>query len=68
MENNAVEIDFGQELGERQIRRVYLITYSQVDMKKMASFHRETKRIIRPIQNTGRASWKTIKMGESMTT
>ena len=37
MENNAVEIDFGQELGERQIRRVYLITYSQADMKKMAN-------------------------------
>ena len=37
MENNALEIDFGQELGERQIRRVYLITYSQADMKKMAN-------------------------------
>ena len=36
MENN-VDIDFSQELGERQIRRVYLITYSQADMKKMAN-------------------------------
>ena len=37
MENNVVDIDFSQELGERQIRRVYLITYSQADMKKMAN-------------------------------
>ena len=37
MENDIVEIDFGKELGERQTRRVYLITYSQADMKKMAN-------------------------------
>ena len=37
MENNVVDIDFSRELGERQIRRVYLITYSQADMKKMAN-------------------------------
>ena len=37
MENNAVESDFGQVLGERQTRRVYLITYSQADMGKIAN-------------------------------
>ena len=37
MENNVVDIAFSQELGEKQIRRVYLITYSQAIMKKMAN-------------------------------
>ncbi|CAB4021339.1 Hypothetical predicted protein [Paramuricea clavata] len=37
MENNAVESDFGQALGERQTRRVYLITYSQADLGKIAN-------------------------------
>jgi hypothetical protein len=37
MENNAVESDFGQALGERQTRHVYLITYSQADVGKIAN-------------------------------
>ncbi len=37
MENDVVEIDLGQELGERQTRRVYLITYSQADLDIIAN-------------------------------
>ena len=34
-ENDSDEIDFTQQLGERQSRRVYLITYSQADLEKV---------------------------------
>ena len=35
MGNNAVQLHFGQELGERQTRRVYLITYSQANLEQI---------------------------------
>ena len=37
MANNELEVDFSQELGKRQTRRVYLITFSQADVGKMAN-------------------------------
>ena len=34
-ENDSDEIDFTQQLGERQNHHVYLITYSQADLEKV---------------------------------
>ena len=34
MEGSSTDLDFTQSLNDRQIRRVYLITYSQADMNK----------------------------------
>ena len=75
-ENDSDEIDVTQQLGERQSRRVYLITYSQADLEKLkiarsflTVFSRHLLRMkVRAFQNTGLAAWRNIKMGANIIT
>ena len=81
MANSELEMDFSQELGERQTRRVYLIAYSQAYMGKMPNCQAFADCILEVFsQSQGNQKdnttypehWKccmeTIKMGESITT
>ena len=75
-ENDSDEIDITQQLGERQSRCVYLITYSQADLEKLkiarsflTVFSRHLLRMkVRAFQNIGLAAWRNIKMGANIIT